>query len=75
MDKNESFVCHGIDENGDSTHPKVYFKRELDGRAVCPYCYTVFDKDNFIEDSLTNNMEDKHYRMYGDLRDKNNDSS
>ncbi len=62
MDENEGFFCEGLDENGDSTHPKVYFKRELDGRAVCPYCYTVFEDVGKQEDRLTNNMEDKHNR-------------
>ena len=62
MDKNESFVCHGIDDSGDSTHPKVYFKRELDGRAVCPYCYEVFEDVGKQEDRLTRDLEDKKQR-------------
>ena len=62
MDENESFVCEGLDEDGDSTHPKVYFKRELNGRAVCPYCYEVFEDVGKQEDRLTNNMEDKYIR-------------
>ena len=62
-----SFSCEGLDEDGDSTHPKVYFKRELDGRAVCPYCYTVFEDVGKQEDRLTQDMEDKVYRRIGDL--------